>query len=327
MSDNKNGECPDVRSAPKPLVSLLVPVYNEEDTIGIFIEKVYEVLNHDDIFFNVIFVDDGSKDNTLPLLVDFSNKYKNISIISLSRNFGKEAALTAAIDYADGDVLVPIDVDLQDPPELIKQFIEKWREGYDVVYGLRLTRETDTATKRLTSGWFYNLFNKLSNIRIPENAGDFRLIDRKVANSIKLLPERSRFMKGLFSWVGFKSIGVPYSRPSRVAGSTKWNYWKLWNFALDGITGFSTVPIRMWSYVGALISIFSFLYAAMIVVKVIIFGIDVPGYASLLTAVLFFGGVQLLSIGIIGEYVGRLYVEIKGRPIYIVDKQYLAEKS
>jgi glycosyltransferase involved in cell wall biosynthesis len=220
-----------------------------------------------------------------------------------------------------------MDVDLQDPPELIPRFLERWREGYDVVYGVRASRASDTTSKRMTAGWFYRLFNRLSQTRIPENAGDFRLIDRRAADVLRGLPERNRFMKGLFAWVGFRSVGVPYERAPRAAGTTKWNYWRLWNFAIDGLVSFSTVPLRVWTYVGALVALCSFLYALIIVARVILFGIDVPGYASLMTVVLFIGGVQLLSLGVIGEYLGRLFVEVKGRPVYVVDGVYEQGKA
>jgi glycosyltransferase involved in cell wall biosynthesis len=297
-------------------------VYNEQDVLGIFLEKTSSVLKEAGLEFEYVFVNDGSDDNTLSMLIAFSEKDSRIRIINLSRNFGKEAALTAGIDHVRGNVMVPIDVDMQDPPELIPSFVERWREGYDVVYGVRSSRDDDSFAKRATAGGFYRLFNRLSPTHIPDNAGDFRLLDERVVAVLKKLPERNRFMKGLFSWVGFRSIGVPYERPARAAGQTKWNFRKLWNFALDGIISFSTVPLRVWSYVGAVISILSFFYASFIIIRVIILGVDLPGYPSLLTVVLFLGGIQLLSLGIIGEYLSRLFVETKARPIYIVDRLY-----
>lgn len=241
---------------------------------------------------------------------------------NLTRNFGKEAALTAGIDQAKGDAVIIMDVDLQDPPELILDFLAKWHEGYDVVYGKRIIRDSDSLAKRASANWFYKLFNKVSPVKIPENAGDFRLMDRRVVEVVKRLHERNRFMKGMFAWVGFRSTGVPYTRKPRPAGQTKWNYWKLWNFALDGLVGFSTAPLRIWMYFGAIVAIIAFLYSLFIVAKVIIFGIDVPGYASLMTAILFFGGVQLLSLGVVGEYLGRLFTEVKGRPVYVMENVY-----
>ncbi len=272
--------------------------------------------------YEYVFVNDGSTDATLAKLIELSGSNPRIRVVNLSRNFGKEAALTAGIDHVRGNVLVLIDVDLQDPPELIPQFVEKWREGYDMVYGARIRRDEDSMMKRFSAVWFYRLFNRMSSVKIPNNAGDFRLIDERATAVLRQIHERNRFMKGLFSWVGFYSIGVPYKRPARIAGQTKWNYRKLWKFALDGIFSFSTVPLRIWSYIGFVISLMSFLYASFIVIRIVAFGIDVPGYASLLTVVLFLGGIQLLSLGIIGEYIGRLIDEAKQRPIYIVEGVY-----
>jgi glycosyltransferase involved in cell wall biosynthesis len=297
-------------------------VFNEEEVLGIFLERTSAVMSAAGLDYEYVFVNDGSRDGTLPSLIALSAENPRIRVIDLSRNFGKEAALTAGIAHVRGNVLIPIDVDLQDPPELIPQFVEKWREGYDIVYGVRTSRDEDSLGKRATAGGFYRLFNRLSPTHIPDNAGDFRLLDERVVAVLKQLPERNRFMKGLFSWVGFNSVGVPYERPARAAGKTKWNFRKLWNFALDGIVSFSTVPLRVWSYIGIGISLLSFLYASFIIVWVLIFGKDVPGYASLLTVILFLGGIQLLSLGIIGEYLGRLFMETKGRPVYIVDRIY-----
>lgn len=305
-----------------PLVSLIIPVYNEEDSVTACTDAVSTTLANNGIRFELIFVNDGSNDRTLTTLLALSADDNRIRILNLSRNFGKEAALTAGIDSAHGDLLVPMDVDLQDPPELIPQMLAKWREGYDVVYALRVARPADTVAKRASAGWFYRLFNRIANINIPENAGDFRLMDRRVAEALKQLPERNRFMKGLFSWVGFRSIGIPYERPRRTVGTSKWNYWKLWNFALDGLVGFSTAPLRLWTYAGFLIALASFMYATFIIARVLFTGIDLPGYASLMTVVLFMGGVQLISIGVIGEYLGRLFTEVKARPIYITEGFY-----
>ena len=305
-----------------PLISLIVPVFNEQDVVEIFLEKTSKVMEEARLDYEYIFVNDGSTDDTLVRLIKLSANNPRIRVINLSRNFGKEAGMTAGLDHVRGNVLVPIDVDLQDPPELIPKFIEKWREGYDVVYGVRTSRDDDSAMKRASAGWFYSLFNRLSPVRIPDNAGDFRLIDERATEVLRQLPERNRFMKGLFAWVGFYSIGVPYSRPARVAGQTKWNFRKLWNFALDGIFSFSTVPLRVWSYVGIVVSLVSFIYASFIVIRTVILGIDLPGYASLLTVVLFLGGIQLLSLGIIGEYLGRLLIEAKQRPVYIIEGEY-----
>jgi len=301
------------------LISLVVPVYNESGVIQLFIDQVDLILKKIDYKYEIIFIDDGSTDNTSLELENIYKSYENIRVIKFSRNFGKEAAISAGIDYSNGDALIPIDVDMQDPPELIVDFIHQWQAGYDVVYGVREDRALDNIGKRITSRFFYSIFNKISKTKIPYNVGDYRLIDRKVINVIKMLPERNRFMKGLFSWVGFKSIGIPYKRPERSSGKTKWNYWKLWNFSIDGITGFSTAPLKIWMYIGGVISIVSLFYALLLIIKVTISGIDVPGYTSTLVAILFLGGLQLLVLGIYGEYLGRIYEESKSRPIYILD--------
>ncbi|WP_428522376.1 glycosyltransferase family 2 protein [Roseibium sp.] len=301
-----------------PMISVIVPVYNEEDVIGHFLEETKRVLEETGLQYEYVFIDDGSRDATADILTDRLANGLPGRLLGLSRNFGKEAALSAGLEAAKGDIGVIIDADLQDPPELIHQMIDGWRAGYDVVYGLRVDRTSDTLMKRSTAGMFYKVFNKLSNIDMPPNAGDFRLIDRAVIDALLQLPERNRFMKGLFAWVGFPAMAVPYERPPRKAGDGKFNYWKLWNFALDGITGFTTMPLRMWFYGGALVSILAFAYAIYLTVKVMIFGIDVPGYTSLMVAVLFFSGMQLLSIGMIGEYVTRLFNESKQRPVYLL---------
>lgn len=305
--------------SPDTLISIIVPVFNEEDAIAPFLEKTKAVLSYARLSFEIIFVNDGSTDSSLSILLDFAKTDHRLKIINFSRNFGKEAAISAGIDHATGDALIPIDVDLQDPPELIPTMIEHWRSGYDVVYGLRMSRDSDSFTKRTSATLFYKIFNYLSPLKIPPDAGDFRLIDRRVAEVLRNIPERNRFMKGLFSWVGFKSIAVSYDRPNRKSGKTKWSTWKLWNFALDGILSFSTLPLRIWTYIGVTIAILSFLYGSYIVVRTLIFGIDLPGYASILTIILFLGGIQLISIGILGEYIGRVFIESKNRPLYVIE--------
>jgi polyisoprenyl-phosphate glycosyltransferase len=305
-----------------PLLSLVVPVFNEEESIDIFLDTVPALMARDGFRFEIVFVNDGSRDDTLARLLDHSAADRRLRVVNLSRNFGKEAALTAGIDHARGDIIVPMDIDLQDPPELIEPFMARWREGYDIVYGVRRQREWDTAAKRLSANWFYRVFNSISPVRIPENVGDFRLVDRRAVEVLRQLPERNRFMKGLFAWVGFNAVGVPYERPQRAAGSSKFNLWRLWNFALDGVVSFSTAPLRAWFYVGVVIATIAVLYAIFIVTRVLLLGIDTPGYASLLIAVLLMGAIQLLSLGIIGEYLGRLFLEVKGRPIYVVEGVY-----
>jgi len=305
-----------------PLLSLVVPVFNEEESIDLFLTAVEPFLEAEKLRFEIVFVNDGSRDNTLAHLLDCSLRDKRIRVVNLSRNFGKEAALTAGIDHAKGDILVPMDIDLQDPPSLIGPFIGRWREGYDIVYGVRSARTWDTVSKRVSAGWFYWAFNRMSPVRIPANVGDFRLVDRRAVEVLRQLPERNRFMKGLFAWVGFNAVGVPYERPQRAAGSSKFNLWRLWNFALDGVVSFSTVPLRASFYGGLAIAAIAVLYALFIVGRVLLFGIDTPGYASLIIVVLLMGAIQLVSVGVIGEYLGRLFLEVKGRPIYVVEGVY-----
>ncbi|MFT8245522.1 glycosyltransferase family 2 protein [Roseomonas sp. BN140053] len=304
------------------LLSLVVPVLDERESIPLFLRRIENVLGAAGIRFEVVFVDDGSTDGTTALLADFAARDRRVRALSLSRNFGKEAAMSAGLDHARGDAVVPIDVDLQDPPELIPDFVALWRQGYDVVYGERVDRRADSLGKQLSARLFYRLFNAVAETRIPPNTGDFRLLDRRVVEVLRQLPERGRFMKGLFAWVGFRSVGVPFERPARSAGRTKWRPWQLWNFALEGVTNFSTAPLRVWSYLGAGIALLAFLYAAFIVVRVLVLGIDLPGYPSLMAVLLFFGGIQLLSLGVIGEYLGRLFQEAKRRPLYVIADEF-----
>ncbi|WP_434637897.1 glycosyltransferase family 2 protein [Sulfurimonas sp. NW7] len=305
-----------------PFLSIVVPCYNEEDVINVFLNKIFSVLEYVDEDFEIVFVNDGSRDSTLSVLKEKSKEYDNVRVINLSRNFGKEAALTAGIDASKGEVVVPIDVDLQDPPELILDFIKKYKEGYDVVVGKRVDRTTDSVAKRISAEFFYKIHNKISDIEIPHNVGDYRLMSRRVVNELKKLPESQRFMKGLFAWLGFKTAVVEYKRDARIAGDSSFNGWKLWNFALDGITSFSTAPLRVWLYIGLGLAFISFIYGSWIILKTLLFGADTPGYASMITVVLFLGGIQLMGIGILGEYIGRIYVESKNRPIYIVENEY-----
>jgi glycosyltransferase involved in cell wall biosynthesis len=304
-------------------LSLVVPVFNESETVSLFTDRVKAVFAKcNDIRLEIIFINDGSSDDTLTRLLELQKRNSEIRIVDLSRNFGKEAALTAGLNMASGHVVVPIDVDLQDPPELILEMIEKWREGYDVVVGKRVNRDSDTWAKRKSANWFYRIHNKIAEPKIPENVGDFRLLDRSVVDALNALPESRRFMKGLFAWVGFKTAAVEYARPERVAGATKFNGWRLWNFALEGITSFSIDPLRLWTYLGGAVAFISFLFAIFMVLRVLIYGVDVPGYASVVVAVTFLGGLQLIGIGIIGEYLGRSYIESKRRPIYLIRRIY-----
>ena len=305
-------------------VALIVPVYNEHETIDTFLDTVYEKLASELNHLEIVFVDDGSKDDTVQIIREKQEKDNRISLICLSRNFGKEAAMSAALDLVQADAVVPIDVDLQDPPELILEFIRIWRdENIDDVYGVRTDRSKDTVTKRFSAEIFYYVFNKLANrIHIPENVGDFRLIDRKIIDVLKHFSERKRFMKALYAWPGCSSKGVGYSRPERVAGRTKWNYWKLWNFALDGIFSFTSLPLRVWSYISGVVGVFALLFMGLIMVKTMLFGQEVPGYSSIMCAILFLGGVQLISVCVLGEYICRLSSEAKERPVYIAKEVY-----
>ncbi|MCK5536628.1 MAG: glycosyltransferase family 2 protein [Bacteroidales bacterium] len=305
-----------------PTISIICPCYNEEDVVDLFLEEINMVLNDIGKTFEIIFINDGSKDGTLDTLIQAKKKYKSIRIINLSRNFGKEAALTAGLNEARGEVIIPIDVDLQDPPEVIKDFIFHWEKGSDVVLAKRVDRSTDSFSKRMSAKLFYKFNNKISKVKIPENVGDYRLITRKVLKALQQLPESERFMKGLFAWVGFKTSVVEYKRDARIAGDTNFSGWKLWNLALEGITSFSTFPLKIWLYMGVVVSFISFLYGSVIIFKTIILGIDIPGYASTMTVILFLGGIQLIGIGVLGEYIGRIYMESKRRPTYIIEDEY-----
>ncbi|MFL6724543.1 MAG: glycosyltransferase family 2 protein [Sphingomicrobium sp.] len=302
--------------------SLIIPVKDEEAAIGPCLERIIPILEAIDDpaarSFEILFVDDGSTDATLEVIRKANAADPRVCGISLSRNFGKEAALTAGLDVARGHAVVPLDVDLQDPPEALPKMIAQWRAGFDVVYGVRDNRESDSLPKRLTADLYYRAHNWLSDDKIPEHAGDFRLLDRKVVDVIRRMPERNRFMKGLFAWAGFKQAAVLYHREERKVGKTKYNYWKLWTLAIDGITSASTLPLRVWSYLGAIVALGALGYAVYIIVVTLTSGINVPGYASLMVAVLFLGGLQLLSLGVLGEYVGRILTETKARPLYIV---------
>ncbi|QLX24574.1 glycosyltransferase family 2 protein [Citrobacter freundii] len=302
-------------------ISLVVPVFNEEATIPIFYKTVreFEELKEHDV--EIVFINDGSSDSTEAIINALAVSDKLVVPLSFTRNFGKEPALFAGLDNATGEAIIPIDVDLQDPIEVIPHLITKWKAGADMVLAKRTDRSTDGRLKRKSAEWFYKLHNKISNPKIEENVGDFRLMSREVVENIKLLPERNLFMKGVLSWVGGKTDVVEYARAERVAGDSKFNGWKLWNLALEGITSFSTFPLRMWTYIGLFIAGMSFFYGAWMVIETLAFGNPVRGYPSLLVSILFLGGVQLIGIGVLGEYIGRIYTETKGRPKYIVRKQ------
>lgn len=308
-------------------ISIIVPFYNEGEGVEHFYAAMSPILDRiTEQDFEVICVDDGSRDDTLLKLIALAEKDSRFHIIELSRNFGKEAALTAGLDVASGDAVIPIDADLQDPPELIPKMIKEWLMGAEVVLARRVDRSSDSFLKRKTAEFFYQFHNRLSTIKIPENVGDFRLMDRIAVDALKQLPEQHRFMKGLFAWVGFKTVTLDYARSPRVAGTTKFSGWKLWNFALEGITSFSAAPLKFWSYIGGFGAIVTLAYALFIVTRTLIYGVDIPGYASLLVAVLFFGSLQLISVGMLGEYIGRIYMETKHRPLYLIRRHYIGNK-
>lgn len=311
-------------------LSIIVPCYNESEVVEKFFSAMVGnngILNNLGLNCELVFINDGSKDNTLELLKAQKEIYSNksnldIKIVNLSRNFGKEAAMSAGFSVASGEAIVPMDADLQHPASLIPKFVELWRQGYDVVLAKRANRQDESTLKRFCSLIFYKLNNKISEIEIPQNVGDFRLFTKKVLNAINSLPENQRFMKGIFAWVGFRSITIEYEEQERIAGSSKFNGWKLWNFALQGITGFGTLPLRIWTYIGFIVSFLAFIYASFLILRTLIMGIDLPGYASLVVIILFLGGLQLIGVGILGEYVGRIYMESKRRPPFIIDEIY-----
>ena len=303
----------------KKLISIVVPVYNEEEIIGKTSSRLIETADGWEEDYEIIFVNDGSTDHTFQILEKISDNNTQIKVISFSRNFGHQMAFTAGLDYSKGDAIIVIDGDLQDPPEIMTQFIQKWTEGYKVVYGKRIKRKGETFFKLITANLFYRIMEKLSDTKIPRDVGDFRLMDRAVVEKIKNMRERHRFIRGMVSWVGFKQTFVEYVRDERVAGVTKYPFKKMLIFALDGIFSFSTIPLKAVTQLGFLVTGFTFIYITYIVVNRLL-GYGVPGYASIIISVLFLGGVQLLSIGILGQYIGRIFEEIKDRPLYIVER-------
>ena len=300
------------------LLSVIVPVHNESAVLGTFHARMRSVMEETGHPFEIIYVDDGSSDDTLAQLERLRADDAGVAVLELSRNFGKEVALSAGLDHAGGEAVILIDADLQDPPELVHSFLQEWKNGYDVVYGKRIDRRGDSRLKILSARYFYRILNYLSDVEIPEDVGDFRLLSRRAVEALVSFPERHRYMKGLYAWIGFPQKAIPYVRQPRDSGLSKWNYWRLWNFALEGITSFSDVPLKMATYLGAVTSSFALLYALFLLVRTLIWGNPVPGYPSLIIAVLFLGGVQLFCLGIIGEYLARTYQETKGRALYFV---------
>jgi glycosyltransferase involved in cell wall biosynthesis len=302
-------------------LTVVIAAFNEEAALPLLHPRLLAVLDSLDLEGRVLYVDDGSRDDTWAILQSLAQADTRVDLLRLARNFGKEAALTAGLDHVRTDAVVVLDADGQDPPELIPEFVAKWREGFDVVYGTRTRREGESWIKRATAAMFYRVINRLSQTPIPPDTGDFRLMSRRVLDALGQLRERQRFMKGLFAWVGFRQVSFPYQRAPRIAGDSKFNYWRLWNFALEGITGFSTVPLRAATYVGFFAAFAAIVYALWIITKTLIWSDPVQGWPTMMAVILFLGGVQLMALGVIGEYLGRLYLEAKQRPLYLVSER------
>jgi glycosyltransferase involved in cell wall biosynthesis len=299
-------------------ITFVIAAYNEQAALPLMHERLAAVMATLEAESHVLYVDDGSRDGTWDVLQEIAARDPRVALLRLARNFGKELALTAGLDHVETDAAMVLDADGQDPPELIPQFVAKWREGYDVVYGTRSRREGETWLKRATAAAFYRVMGRLSDTAIPRDTGDFRLISRRVLDALRQMRERQRFMKGLFAWVGFRQVALAYEREPRVAGGSKFNYWRLWNLALDGITSFSTVPLRLATYIGVFTALFAFAWGLWIIARTLLWGDPVQGWPSLMTVVLFLGGLQLVALGIVGEYLGRLYLEAKQRPLYLI---------
>ena len=315
MAETQSKQC---REGAVPVLSIVCPMYNEETALPHFIARVGAVLDPLLADYEIVCVNDGSRDGTLAALRAWAARDARVKIVDLSRNFGKEAALSAGLDFANGQAVVPIDVDLQDPPELIAEMLELWRAGNDVVLAARHDRSSDPRLKRATAGWFYKLMARISDIDIPENVGDFRLMDRQVVEALKRLPERARFMKGIFAWLGFRTATISFARPTRSAGEAKQRYRSLARLAIDGIVSFTTFPLRIWTLLGVALSTVSAVFMLVIIVRTLVFGSDAPGYASIMTVLLFFNGMIMINLGVLGEYIARIFVEVKGRPVYLV---------
>lgn len=315
------------------LLSIVIPVFNEEDAIETFLGQIAEPaaaacrLAGPEMSYELLFVDDGSSDGTYAGLMDARLRHPEIEVVSLSRNFGKDAALTAGLRNARGRAVIPMDVDLQDPPEVLPDLVRHWLAGAEVVNVKRSDRMSDTSSKRISAEWFYRIYNRLAERPIPENVGDFRLLDRMVVEALLEMPERARFMKGLVSWVGFRQETVLAKRQPRAAGSSKWRPWRLWNFALDGFAGSTTVPLRIWTYLGSAIALSAFLYSLFLIVRRLIAGTDAPGYTSLMVVMLLFGGINFMALGIMGEYIGRIAAEVRGRPLYVERRSTLRDAA
>lgn len=307
-------------AVPRPVFSVVVPCYNEAEGIDQFHRRLATVMAGLGESWEVVYVNDGSRDATLLRLEALHRAYPQVALVNLSRNFGKEIALTAGLDHARGEAIIVTDADLQDPPEVIPELVNGWREGFDIVYAQRRAREGETWLKKATAAGFYRLMQRMGRVKLPPDTGDFRLISRRATDALLSLREHHRFMKGLFAWIGFPSKAVLYDRASRHAGSTSWNYWKLWNFALEGITGFTVLPLKLATYLGLLVALFAVIYGGVILVRTVLFGNPVPGYPSLMVVILFLGGAQLVTLGVIGEYLGRVFNETKRRPLYLLER-------
>ena len=302
-------------------ITLLIPAYNEEEVLKMLYDRLRKIMDSINNYeFEILFVNDGSKDDTLAIIKALREMDNRISYVNLSRNFGKEIAMIAGLDYAQGDALIILDADLQDPPELIPDMIKYWEEGYDDVYAKRRSRKGETWLKKFTSHAFYRVLKSVSKVPIQEDTGDFRLLDRRCVQALKQLRETQRYTKGMFSWIGYNKKEILFDRDSRAAGETKWNYFKLMDLAIEGITTFTTFPLKMATYLGVVISFGALIYMAFIIIKTLIYGGDVAGYPSLMAVILFLGGIQLLFLGVIGEYLGRIFNETKNRPLYFVDE-------
>ena len=304
-----------------PLLSVIVPAFNEEDVLPIFHQRLINALCDAQISWEVLYIDDGSSDHTVDIIKSLQANYPMVSLVKLSRNFGKEAAVSAGLKFARGEAIVIIDADLQDPPELITEMLVVWQQdSADMVNMRRRKREGETWLKKVTAHAFYRVINRLSDVTIPADVGDFRLISRRAVDALNQLPETNRFMKGLFAWVGYKQVTVEYDRQPRAAGNTKWHYLKLWNFALEGITGFSVAPLKIATYAGFMSATGAFIYALIFFIKTLLYGDPVQGFPTLIVTILMLGGLQLMATGILGEYLGRLFIESKQRPLYLLDE-------
>lgn len=307
-------------SGARPSISVVAPAYNEQEVIAEFCRRVSDVLKSTGAEYEIVLVNDGSRDSTLRLMHGIQAMDPRVCVVDLSRNFGKEIALTAGLEHTSGDVVVVLDADLQDPPELIPEMLKVWLEGYDVVYGVRSHRDGETWFKKASAKYFYQIIRSVSRVDIPKDTGDFRLMSRRAVVELSRLREEHRFMKGLFAWIGFPSKPIYYRRDARLAGETKWNYWNLWNFAIEGLTSFSVAPLKIATYFGLGVAAISLMYAVFVIWKALVFGDSVKGYPSLMAVVLFLGGVQLISVGVLGEYIGRIFNEVKRRPLYLVNR-------